>query len=386
MAGRTGRGRQTNRRLSLHMTSIFGFLFAAAIFLTAGMLRADDQELLKRTPSEVDGVFYVNILKLVNDPNLKDFMSDEYADEDFLAFKKDLADNGIDVYRDITEGIVCFSAEKIDKPKMAVILRTSNMDEEKFFAIFEKAAQSSGRKIEKTEMHGRKMICLPRGEGKDREMTYMFFADKNILCITSSKGMVATLCATTAENCVLKNERISKAIAELKTGPGTIAWGFFTIRKKQEPGKLPSNLPPPPGGEPKSVGLLECIREGVFLIANNGEGEKADYVSFARILCEDKEKAEFVRNKVNGMILSFASTAFEKKPELANEVAKACAVNLDGETVSIEVKLSQELNDKISAYLADAYITPEMKANEERLKKQLEDKRKEKEAKEKAGK
>ena len=95
-------------------------IFVAAFIFAAGLF-AQDTELIKYVPGDVDGFGQVNIKELAANPKFKDFVETN-QDPKFNQFKDSLKLNGIDIYNAFSSGVFYFNSKS---KKGGAVLKTS---------------------------------------------------------------------------------------------------------------------------------------------------------------------------------------------------------------------------------------------------------------------
>ena len=141
-------------------------IFVAAFIFAAGLF-AQDAELIKYVPGDVDGFGQVNIKEIAANPKFKDFVETN-QDPKFNQFKDSLKLNGIDIYNAFSSGVFYFNSKS---KKSGAVLKTS-ISEKTFNAMLENNKNKEGRQVNKTNANGKTVYSVDDG-GRKSSFVYL---------------------------------------------------------------------------------------------------------------------------------------------------------------------------------------------------------------------
>ena len=316
-------------------------IFVAAFIFAAGLF-AQDTELIKYVPGDVDGFGQVNIKELAANPKFKDFVETN-QDPKFNQFKDSLKLNGIDIYNAFSSGVFYFNSKS---KKGGAVLKTS-ISENTFNAMLANNKNKEGRQVNKTNANGKTVYSVDDG-GRKSSFVYL---KPDVIGISALPEDVAVLASMTEKESAASNAKLMDYSA--KAGKNSMMWivfdakdSFSGMRKNQEGGKGMQQLFP--------IDNIQGGFMGLNLTGQNRENLNID----AHISCKDKSKAQLLAIQLQAMVMTYIPMVSQGNSQLNDALQDAIKFSSEGNDIVIKADISSALQEQFKKSVLSASSNP----------------------------
>ena len=307
-------------------------VFVMALIFATGLF-AQDAELIRYVPGDVDGFGQVNIKEIAANPKFKDFVETN-QDPKFNQFKDSLKLNGIDIYNAFSSGVFYFNSKS---KKSGAVLKTS-ISEKTFNAMLENNKNKEGRQVNKTNANGKTVYSVDDG-GRKSSFVYL---KPDVIGISALPEDVALLASMTEKGSAASNAKLMDYSA--KAGKNSMMWivfdakdSFSGMRKNQE------------GGGAKGMQQLFPIDniQGGFM-GLNLTGQNRDNLNIdAHISCKDKSKAQLLAIQLQAMVMTYIPMVSQGNSQLNDALQDAIKFSSEGNDIIIKADISSALQEQL---------------------------------------
>ncbi len=324
-------------------------VFATMFIATA--LFSQDQSLLNYVPKDVDGFICVNVQNVMSHPKLKEFIdSPKEGDTDFIELKKLLTDNGVDIYKAISNGVIYFRI----KGQNGGIIKTT-VNENLLKTLLEKNEKTKG-KLNKSVVKGKTIYSMgdkkpeaakgdadgdedtaaPMGPGKE---TFFAYAAPDILVISDKKDEISKMLSMQDGEKVAGNAKLMNLSS--KIDKASTIWGVCEYnppdRNKGQDDQADMS---------KQMLPIDNICGGS--IAVNLTGEKKDAISMnLKLNCLEKMKAQMLTVQLQALVMMAIPNISQGNAQLGEDLTKAIKFANDENDIVINLELTSSLMEQI---------------------------------------
>jgi hypothetical protein len=317
-------------------------IFFVAVFIFAAGLFAQDGELIKYVPSDVDGFGYVNIKELAANLKFKDFV-EKNQDPKFNQFKDSLKLNGIDIYNAFSYGVFYFNSKN---KKGGAVLKTS-ISENTFNTMLANNKNKEGRQVNKTNANGKTVYSVDDG-GRKSSFVYL---KPDVIGMSSLPEDVEILASITEKESAASNAKLMDYSA--KASKNSMIWivfdakdSFSGMRKNQEGSKGMQQLFP-----------IDNIQGGFMGL--NLTGQNRDNLNIdAHISCKDKSKAQLLAIQLQAMTMTYIPMVSQGNSQLNDALQDAIKFSNEGNDIVIKADISSALQEQFKKSSLNASSNP----------------------------
>ncbi len=323
-------------------------LAALVTMFIATAIYSQDQALLNYVPRDIDGFVCVNIQEALTHPKLKEFIdSPKETDKEFIEFKKTLSDNGIDIYKAVTNGVIYFRIKgqsggvvktSISESKLAGILEKSEKTKDMFKKSVVKGKtiySISSRKPGADDAGGENDDSTPVPGGKD---TFFAYAAPDIVVISDKKDEISKMTAMQDGAKVsgnLKLMNLSSNVDKAATVWGVCEYNPPDRKKTQE-------------GDDMSRQMLPVDNICGGSLAVKLTGDKKDVISSnLRLNCLEKAKAQMLTIQLQAIVMMAIPNMSQGNAQLGEELTKAIKFANEENDIVVNLEITPSIIEQI---------------------------------------
>ena len=316
---------------------VTAFIFAAGLF-------AQDAELVKYVPGDVDGFGNVNIKELAANPKFKDFVETNQNPK-LSQFKENLKLNGIDIYNAFSSGVFYFNSKS---KKGGAVLKTS-ISENTLDTMLSNSKNNEGRHVNKTAVNGKTVYSIDNG-GRKSSFVYL---RKDVIGISELPEDVAVLASMTEKESAASNTKLMDYSA--RANKSSVMWfvfdakdSFSGMRKKQN--------------QEGNRGMLQLIPidniQGGFMNLNL-TGQNRDNLNIdAHINCREKNKAQMLTMQAQAMVMTYIPMISQGNSQINDALMDAIKFSNEGNDIVIKADISSALQEQLKKSALNTSTSP----------------------------
>jgi len=304
---------------------LLGLLFAFSLILSA-----QNDELTKFVPSDIDGFACANVKALSAFPKFKEAV-DNNQDPQVVQFKNDLTQAGIDVYDAFSDAILFFNSKT---KKGGAIIKTK-IDEPTFSKMLDNRPQDT-TPVKKTAIGGKTYYIFE----KDNNKTALVYLKPNIIGVSDQPDEVARFSSLTDKDNVTSNSKLMGYAA--KADKKSPLWVVFEVDIK-----LPAQNNADQNNPAQQLFPFDNIQGGYFSL--NFSGETNDTVNLnLHLNCKEQQKAQILTLQIQMMTAMAIPNISKGNQEIADQLSKALNFANEENDIVIKVQLTPSLQDELS--------------------------------------